>query len=143
MRKKGIGVLVLDPTGYASLWDADFVTKDPQEFLRIVFASKRCMVIVDESGDMIGRFGGEMNKLATRAAHNGHRCFFITQRAKQIDPTVRGNCENIITFAQSPDDAKQLSIDFVDEELKKAPSLAKGEYLYKNGFSETKREKAF
>lgn len=132
---KGFGILVLDPTGYASLWDADFVTSDPHEFLDVVFASERCVVIVDESGDMIGRYGGEMNKLATRAAHNGHRCFFIAQRATQIDPTVRGNCENVITFAQAVPDAKQLAIDFVDDKLKEAVNLEKLQYMYKIGFN--------
>lgn len=135
--------MVLDPSPYKSGWDADFVTDNPQEFLKHVFASERCMVIVDESGDMIGRYGGEMTQLATRARHNGHNCYFICQRAKQIDSTVRANCENIICFSQSLDDTKELAREFVDNAINEAHTLKKGEYIYKIGYEQAKKDKAF
>ena len=134
LKNKGFGTLVLDPSGYAGRWDADYVTADPHEFLDVVFASERCAFAVDEAGEMIGRFGGEMNKLASRSAQNGHRGFFICQRAKMIDPTIRSQCENIITFQQSKNDIKDLSEEFVSPELLAAPNLGKLEYICKMGF---------
>jgi hypothetical protein len=140
----GKAVLVLDPSPYKEEWEeigASFVSDNPQEFLQVVFANKQCMVIVDESGDMIGRYGGEMNQLATRGRHMGHQCYFITQRAKQIDTTVRANCENIIIFKQSLNDTKDLANEFVDPMLNEAHTLEKLEYIYKIGDNSSKKGK--
>jgi hypothetical protein len=142
-KKQGVSVLVLDPSPYKDDWEADFITDNPDEFLDVVFASQRCMVIVDESGDMIGRYGGELNKLATRARHNAHNVYFIMQRAKQIDPTIRANCENIICFSQSLDDTKDLAREFVDERINDAHTLNKGEYIYKVGYDPAQKDKVF
>jgi len=142
-KSNGVSVLVLDPSPYKGDWEADFITDNPHEFLSVVFASQRCMVIVDESGDMIGRYGGELNKLATRARHNGHNVYFIMQRAKQIDPTIRANCENIICFSQALDDTKELAREFVDNAINNAHTLKKGEYIYKVGYEAAQKDKVF
>lgn len=101
------------------------------------------MVIIDESGDMIGRYGGEMNQLATRARHNGHDCFFITQRAKQLDTTIRANCHNLICFKQSLNDTKELANEFVDDFINQAHTLRKGQYIYKIDDEPAKIAKVF
>lgn len=82
---------------------------------------------------MIGRYGGAMNKLATRSAHLGHRCFFIAQRAKQIDNTTRANCQNLIIFKQSLTDTKDLANEYVDDLINEAHKLETFEYIYKMG----------
>lgn len=131
-KQKQIPVLVLDPDK-RSLWNADFITNDPEEFLLVVFANRSCAIFVDESGDMIGRYGGAMNRLATTSRKWGHNCHFIAQRAKQIDVTTRTQCSNIFLFKQSLDDTKELARDFCAEDLKQAHTLKKGEYLMKIG----------
>lgn len=128
--------MVLDPDK-RSEWNADFITTNPEEFLEVVFANTGCAVFVDESGDMIGRYGGAMNRLATTSRKWGHNCHFIAQRAKQIDPTTRTQCSNVFVFKQSLDDTKELAREFVADELKNAHILRKGEYLGKIGVDGT------
>jgi len=93
---------------------------------------------------MIGRYGGIMNRLATNSRHYGHNAHFISQRAKQIDPTIRSQCSNIFLFKQSLYDTKDLSNEFVSQGLMQAHTLKKGEYIYKIGVDgETKKGRIF
>lgn len=133
MKAQGFGVLVLDPSGVPSEWDADFYTSDPHKFLDIVFKSQRCALFIDEGGEMIGRHGRELNMLATRSAQLGHRAFFIVQRANQIDTTIRANCESVIIFKQSLQDTKDLANEFVDPMINEAHKLEKLQYICKMG----------
>lgn len=131
-KAQGVPVYVLDPFKRAE-WNADFITDDPDGFLDFVFTHKSAAVFVDESGDVIGRWSGDLQKLATQSRQFGHRVHFITQRAKQFDVNMRTQCENIFLFKQSPDDAKELARDFVAPSLIDAGSLRKGEFLSKIG----------
>jgi hypothetical protein len=131
-KEKGIQVLVLDPDKRAD-WQADFITDDPDYYLQTVKLNTKCALFIDESGMMIGRYSGAMAWLATNSRKWGHKAHFIAQRAKQIDPIVRTQCTNIFLFKQSLDDSKELSRDFVCDELKSASGLSQGEYLGKIG----------
>ena len=131
-KERGIGVLVLDPDKRQE-WQADYITDDPEQFLRVAKVNTSCALFIDESGQTIGRYSGAMQWLATNSRKWGHKAHFITQRAKQIDPLVRTQCTNIFLFKQSLDDAKELSRDFVCDDLKAANTLLKGEYLGKIG----------
>lgn len=124
--------MVLDPD-LRTDWKADFITDDPEYFLSVAKINTSCALFIDESGQMIGRYSGAMQWLATNSRKWGHKAHFIAQRAKQIDPLVRTQCTSIFLFKQSLDDAKELSKDFVSNELKTATTLLKGEYLGKIG----------
>lgn len=79
---------------------------------------------------MIGRYSPVMEELATRGRHWGHKCHFITQRAKQIGTNIRTQCSNAVIFKQSLDDTKDLSNEFVDPMINEAHKLEKGEFIY-------------
>lgn len=127
----GIGVIVLDPM-LDSRWQADVLTADRNYFLACINhpETSHCAIFVDESAEMIGHYQSEMFFLATRGRHMGHNCHFISQRAKQISPTVRDQCSFLALFSCSYPDALELSNNFNRPELKEANGLSKGEYFF-------------
>ena len=135
---KGQGTprLILDPDRRRE-WEieegVDFITDDPEKFLAICKQNQSCAIFVDESGQMIGRYSSQMAWLATNSRKWGHRAYFITQRASQLDKTIRTQCSSIFLFQQSTSDCKILSDEFNRPELMTAPNLLKGEYLAKLG----------
>lgn len=96
----------------------------------MVWNNENCVVVVDEAGEMIGKYNDVMNRLATRGRHFGHKCFFITQRAKQVSTTIRTQCSEIAIFKQSRDDTKDLANEFVEPMINDAHTLNNGEFIY-------------
>jgi hypothetical protein len=131
-RQQGINVLVLDPD-LRSEWCANYITDDPEDFLKFVKINTKCALFVDESGQMIGRYTTPMEWLATNSRKWGHKAHFLAQRATQLPPIVRAQCTTIFLFKQAMTDAKILAADFVAEDLKQSCFLVKGEYLVKVG----------
>jgi len=132
-RVKKVPVLVLDP--YRSKkWKADFITDSPAQFVEVVKGSRSCALFVDEAGNFIDEgYVSELRWLATNSRHYGHNCHFISQRAVQIPPTIRGQCSNLFLFRQSFSDARELSKDFVSDDILTANELKRGEYFGKIG----------
>jgi len=141
-QQAGIGVIVLDPL-LDQRWAADVITDDSSYFLDLVSSpeTRGCAIFVDECGEMIGHFKKEMFFLATRGRHYGHNCHFITQRAKQLSPTVRDQCGYLALFSCSLDDGIEMSRNFNRSELKNANVLQKGEYFFCGRWGELKRKK--
>lgn len=138
----GHGVLVLDPLNDPD-WPASFKTTDPAEFLKVFKASRSCFVFIDEAGMSVGRFDREMEMTATMGRHLGHSCFFISQRAKQINPTVRDQCGYLALFTSSLDDSKIHANEWNHPELVNASKLKKGEYFYCDRFNPVKHLRIF
>lgn len=107
------------------------MTDDPEKFLEICKANQSCALFIDESGQTIGRYAGQMQWVATNSRKWGHKAHFITQRATQLDPTIRAQCTSIFLFKQSVDDAKILAREFVAPQLMESCNLLRGEYLAK------------
>jgi len=128
----GINVLVLDPDKRTG-WGADYLTDDPEAYLEVVKVNQSCALFIDESGQMIGRYAREMAWLATNSRKWGHKAHFITQRATQLDTTVRNQCTTIFLFKQSLNDTKILANEFCSDYLEAAHTLNQGEYLCKIG----------
>lgn len=116
---------MLDPE-----WQADFITGDQQLFLDAVWNNTNCAIFVDEGGETIGRYNKLMEQLATKSRHWGHKCFFITQRAKQISTNIRTQCSELVIFKQSLNDTKDLADEFVEPMINEAHTLADGEFIY-------------
>lgn len=120
-RKRGIDVLTLDPIGDPAWHNVStYCTHNAAEFLEVVKQSRRCALMVDESGETVGRYNQEMFFLATRARHLGHRSHFITQRPQQINKTVRDQWSTMFLFAPSIDDCKVFANEWGKPELKNA-----------------------
>lgn len=145
-RENGTRSLVLDPLCDPD-WKIepgkDFQTDDAEEFLRVVRASRSFAIFVDESGASIGRYAGPMATLATQARHFGHKSHFLTQRAAQLDRTVRDQCSGLFLFRVGKEDAKTMAEEFGYEELKNANNLAQGECYRVTRFSAPVKMKIF
>lgn len=126
-------ILVLDPN-YDPRWQADFITHDINKFDKAVFSNQSCEIIIDESGEMVGKYAGDMMRLATRSRHFGHCLTLISQRAQMIDKNMRDQCSTLYCFSQNFDDAKLLARSFNDDKLSNANTLRAGEFYCKKRF---------
>lgn len=135
-KSQGIPRIILDPD-LRSSWEivqgVDFITDDPEAFLEYCKANQKCALFVDEAGQTIGRYAGVMMWVATNSRKWGHKAYFISQRATQLDPTIRAQCSSLFLFQQSVMDCKILSNEFNRVEFLKACDLQKGHYLCKLG----------
>lgn len=111
----------------------DFITHNREAFLQVVKDPENAgaVVCVDESGETIGKYGGDMAWLATRGRHFGYQCIFIGQRANHIDKNVRTQCAHIFVFRIGSTDAALMAEEYADPTglLRDACNLEKGEYL--------------
>lgn len=134
----GVPVLVLDPSG--ARWDADFVTQDIDEYIRVVFANSRCLLIIDEAGEAVGRAMSTDHaprlKLATRTRHRGHNAIFISQAASTVSPVIRRQCQRLWAFRQSFNSCKVLSEEMCNPGVMAAAQLSKGHCLYADLYGE-------
>ena len=124
-----VPVIVLDSLNDPE-WVCDYQTTDPDEFLRVFWASKRCACFIDEAGDAVGRFNTVMQKTATRGRQWGHSVHYISQRGVQIAPTVRDQCGHLFLLTSSLADSKVHANEWNQPELLKANQLRKGNYFH-------------
>jgi len=134
-KQRGIKTIVLDPL-HDPGWEADYQTHDPEEFLKVLWASKQCAVFIDESGSTVGRFDEAMIKTATMGRHWGHKMHYISQRGQQISCTVRGQCSKLFLFCSSLDDCKIHSNEWNKPELKNGYLLEQGHFYVCTRFKE-------
>lgn len=153
------GVLVLDPlcdprwrppqddvleNQRRKLTGAQFYqTADPDEFLKVFWQSRSCMVFIDESGDAVGRYNIAMQETATKGRHWGHCVHFLSQRGAQINRTVRDQCSHLFLFTTAREDAKIHSIEWNQPRLLEASTLPQGAYLHTTRYGEIERGNAF
>lgn len=128
-KSRNVGVIVLDPLGDPA-WNADFQTDNPEEFLDVVWRSKRCAIFIDEAGENVGRYDLAMVKTATRGRHWGHNCHYITQRGAMLSQTVRDQCSELFLFTTSVADNKIHANEWNKEELRTANALPQGHYFH-------------
>lgn len=144
-RAAGLGVLVLDPSNQP--WDCDYKTTDTDEFISVVFANQRCLVIVDEAAEAIGQARSREHegriKLATRTRHRGHSVIFISQYASTVNAGVRRQCQKAWIFRQSYDDIKTLSKELCNPDAMQAANLGPGECLYATNFGHISKINVF
>ena len=136
----GKTVLVLDIL--ASRWNATFQTSDINEFMNVVKNMENSYIFVDESGE-VGKLHKEFYWLATRSRHYGHSVFFITQRAKQLQPIIRSQCRNLFMFATSKMDCITLHEDYNFPEILEGTKLPQGTFLSCSRFKKCTKIKLF
>lgn len=116
---------------YKSDWPCDYFTKDIFHLCEIVKTNKKLNIFIDEAGTTLERNDTEFQFLATMSRHFGHNVFFITQRAKQLTPNIRTNCESLYCFKQSEEDAKVLAGEFADKNIMRVVELPRFFYYEK------------
>ena len=130
--RAGGTAFVLDPLLHT--WEATEVTADGDRFLALATSHQSCLLVVDEGAETIGRYAGEMRWLATRSRHYGHTAVFVTQRATDVDRTVRDQCRHIAVFAVSAYDVALLVREFPQAGLERAVGLAQHHYFFASRF---------
>jgi len=140
-KAKGIGVIVLDPL--FDNWACDKQINDGNEFLRVYWDSRNCMVFIDESADTVGRYEKAMIQTATRGRHWGHSNHYITQRATSVALTVRDQCSHLFLFASGFEDCKTHAREWNQPELLEAAKFEKGEYFHCTRFGKVSRNRLF
>jgi hypothetical protein len=131
----GIPVIVCDSLCDPG-WTCDYQTSDPDEFLRVFWDSRRCVAIIDEAGDAVGRYNDLMQRTATKGRHWGHSVHYISQRGVQISTTVRHQCTRLFLFTSARGDGKVHSDEWNCPRLAECHTFAQGNYLSCTRFGE-------
>lgn len=140
--EKGRPILILDPNLDPG-WEADYITDNPEDYLTFAKANFGCQLGIDESGETISRYAKDMMFLGTRSRHYGHVATFISQRTSQLDKSIRDQCSRLFLFSVSKKDAEILSEDWVDDDLKEAHLLERGNCIVKMKFQPISKINAF
>lgn len=134
---------MLDPLADPD-WGADFVTDDPDEFLRVYWRSQRCAVFVDEAAEVAGQYDRPMIKTATRGRHYGHINHYVCNRGPAgIATTVRDQCGVLFLFTTAFKDAQIHAQEWNRPELIHAPQLPQGCYMRVTRYGELQKGYAF
>ena len=104
-----------------------FHTMDIDSLLYFAQHNIRCNIFIDDAGDNMRR-SKDFDFFTTCGRRWGHTVFLITQRANQLTPNIRTNCETIYCFRQSDYDVELLLQDFPTD-FNKAKTLPKYEFL--------------
>lgn len=147
--KAGIRTLILhkprEPWPKECVW---FQTADPEKYLEILdqvgkenYAKKSSGItdprrvsdvcLMELADGIVDKYDSRFHYLYSAGRHDGHRCFYLSQRAAYVHPNIRENCESIYLFTVDWDAAKIWSTTFVDKALLKAPSLPPHSFMFK------------
>jgi len=135
-KSQGWCVIVLDPLKDPQ-WQADFITADQDEFLEVFWASRKCMVFIDEGGKSVGQYEKAMQECFTTGRHWGHSCHLIAHKGTQLAPVVRDQCRYLFLFCSSIKEGKLLADEFNKPELQECNKLLQGEYIHASKFGAT------
>lgn len=142
---KGIGLLIFDPVNDPE-WPSGedvFKTDNWEEFLSAYWNSERCMVFIDEAGQVCNRFSTEAIKTATMGRHRGHINHYICQRANLLDLTIRDQASHLFLFNSGYKDCQMHAEEWNKQELKEGTTLQQGEYFYCSRMGQLTRNKLF
>lgn len=132
MRALGRGTLVLHKP--REPWPADCVswqTDDPKKFLRMFWASRGCGCFMELADADVSKWDERFHLCFTQGRHEGHRCFYLSQRAAQVHPNIRENCESLCLFAVPRAAARLWADEFNEEILIGATTLPPHTFYFK------------
>ena len=131
-RGAGVGVLVLHKP--REPWPADCVnwqTDDPERFLRMFWKSRQCACFMELADAEVSKWDDRFHLCFTQGRHEGHRCFYLSQRAGQVHPNIRENCESLCLFSVGMKGAKLWAEEFNDAALIGAVTLEPRWFYFK------------
>lgn len=146
--RQGIRTLILhkprEPWPKDAVW---FQTESPEEYLSVweqvgtenynkAKYSRDPRVVSDacfmELADgIVDKWDDRFHKCFTQGRHDGHRCFYLSQRAASVHPAIRENCESICLFTVPKKAAQLWAEEFCDDKLLEAVTLPKNAFIYK------------
>lgn len=131
-RAHGTGVLALHKP--REPWPSECVswqTDDPDRFLRMFWASRRCACFMELADADVGKWDERFHLCFSQGRHEGHRCAYISQRAGQVHPNIRENCESLCLFSVGMKAAKLWAEEFNDAVLLGAVQLQPHSFFFK------------
>lgn len=115
-------------------WPVNFAswqTEDPDEFLYKFVRVQSHACFMELADGLVDKYDSRFHACFTQGRHDGHRCFYLSQRAATVHPAIRENCESLYLFTVDWDAAKIWATTFVDKKLLDAPNLKPHEFLHK------------
>jgi hypothetical protein len=88
-----------------------FHTLDIDEMLWFAQHNVSCNLFIDDAGENMER-SRDFDFFTTCGRRWGHTVYLIVQRATQVTPNIRTNCETLYCFRQSEYDTQELRKDF-------------------------------
>jgi hypothetical protein len=138
-RTQKLKSLVLDP--WLENWGPHAVVlNDEDKFWQAVWASKNCIVIVEEATQTINR-NRDLNKVFTAIRHNHHNLIVVGHNGSSLLPIMRQQLEKLYLFLQSEKAAKIWVEETACPQLLQATTLGQYEFLFYKRFSPVRRLK--
>ncbi|MBA3849339.1 MAG: hypothetical protein C0502_05010 [Opitutus sp.] len=130
----GRGVLVLHKEREAWPLPAAplvFQTHDPEHFLAVYWKARSCDCFMELADADVDKFDSRFHRCFTQGRHEGHRNFYLSQRAAMVHPNVRENCASLYLFAVPIKGARLWADEFNDETLLGATMLPPHQFFHK------------
>jgi hypothetical protein len=137
-RQKNIRSLVLDLNQDQDWGVQAWTTADEKRFWSVVWASRNCLVIVEEAAATIRR-DRDLVPVFTRMRHNEHRLIVVGHSGADLLPTMRQQFDTLFLFRQPPSAAEVWAEVFADERVMQCTTLKKYEILHCKLFEEPKK----
>ncbi len=118
-----------------------FVTPDLATVIPVVQESHGCAVFLDDASATIAADRTGALPLFTCIRHRHHKLFVMCHGFTDLLPEMRTNLDTAYIFRQDPDMSAKWARLFMDEELEKACTLLRFEFLLKKPFEPVRRLK--
>lgn len=126
-RAQKIKSVVLDP--HCEQWgEQATVLSDEKQFWQVVWASKRCLIIVEEAAATIRR-ERTLVPVFTRLRHNNHLLLVVGHSGMDLLPVMRQQLDELYLFRQPEQACKVWAETFCQKELFGAMELQQYEFL--------------
>jgi len=128
--QNGIRALVLDQAQTSSWGPGSVVYTEVEPFLKAVWASENCLVVIEEATSALADFSPqELVSLFTRVRHRGHKLIIIAHRATALLPILREQLSHLFLFRQADPAAKFWMECHAEPRLIESTRLNKYEFL--------------
>lgn len=131
-RKLDIPTLVLHKPREA--WSeecASWQTSDPEKFLAKFASCQGHACFMELADGSVDKYDSRFHKCFTEGRHDGHRCYYLSQRAATVHPAIRENCIQLCLFTVTSSAAKIWAEEFNDLGLMQAVDLPPYVFLHK------------
>lgn len=126
-RKNQIKSLILDPHGEE--WhNGAIVTADEEKFWEQVWASRNCLIVVEEAAATIRR-ERDLVPVFTRMRHLQHKLIVVGHSGADLLPVMRQQFDTLYLFRQPESSAKVWAEVFTDKTLLKSVELKQYEFI--------------
>jgi hypothetical protein len=106
-------------------------TPDPETFLRKFWRCQNVVAFMEFADAKVEKFDDRFHDCFSQGRHNGIRCYFLSQRAAQVHPTVRENCSGLYLFSCGAKGAAVWAEEMCDDILLGAAGLQPFQFFLK------------